>query len=203
MPEALRENLTPKDAADVIAWLRETGGGKKTAPDRVVLFDEEEDFIGKLRDGNGKATFETTGAFSGKAALGMTVFQRHSQRIPGWNYRITEKPMPGEFRYLRLAWKATDAECVMVELAADAKWPAPESSRGRYYAGRNASKWEARQVSPHVPGEWRVITLDLWKDMGEFTLTGIAPTTFGGKAFFDKIELLRDLQSAATAKAAQ
>jgi len=36
-----------------------------------------------------------------------------------------------------------------------------------------------------------VITQDLWKDFGNLTLTGIAPTALGGAAWFDRIELLR------------
>ena len=38
-----------------------------------------------------------------------------------------------------------------------------------------------------------MVTLDLWKDNGAFTLTGIAPTAIGGVALFDRIELLRDV----------
>jgi hypothetical protein len=46
-----------------------------------------------------------------------------------------------------------------------------------------------------------VVTFDLWKDCGAFTLTGIAPTAMGGTVFFDRIELLRDLGDAATGQA--
>ena len=31
----------------------------------------------------------------------------------------------------------------------------------------------------------------MWKEFGDFTLTGIAPTALDGPAWFDKIELLR------------
>ena len=41
-----------------------------------------------------------------------------------------------------------------------------------------------------APREWTVETLDLWKDIGDFTLTGIAPTCDRGEeAFFDSIIL--------------
>src|SRR5439155_758645 len=66
--------------------------------------------------------------------------------------------------------------------------------RGGFYC-------EAREVSPAAPREWRVVTFDLWKDCGAFTLTGIAPTAMGGTVFFDRIELLRDLADAATGQA--
>ncbi len=41
------------------------------------------------------------------------------------------------------------------------------------------------------PREWDTVTLDLWKDMGAFTLTGLAATAMGGDAWFDRIELVR------------
>jgi putative heme-binding domain-containing protein len=194
MPEGLSEAMTPQDLADAIAWLRDTGGAA-VVPDSVVLFDDEPEFIEKLTEGKGLATFETEGAYSGTGCLTMSGFQRHSSKIPGWNYVIAEKPAPGEYRYLRLAWKARGAECVLVELAVNGRWPDPKSSRGRYFAGKNVSEWNAKSVSSTVPVEWRVVTVDLWKDCGAFNLTGIAPTTFGGTSWFDKIELLRDLKS--------
>ncbi len=43
------------------------------------------------------------------------------------------------------------------------------------------------------PREWTVVTCDLWQDMGNFTLTGLAPTAMGGSALFDRIELLQGL----------
>jgi hypothetical protein len=63
----------------------------------------------------------------------------------------------------------------------------------RYYSGRNTSGWQATCVAEDVPDEWTVVTVDLWKDFGEFTLTGIAPTAMGGPALFDKLELLQSL----------
>ncbi len=49
------------------------------------------------------------------------------------------------------------------------------------------------QVAEEVPPDWVVVTRDLWRDFGSFTLTGIAPTAMGGEARFDRIELLRSL----------
>jgi putative heme-binding domain-containing protein len=199
MPEGLLESIGPSDVADVIAFIRDTGHDqKRTLTGRIVLFDEEAEFIEKLRQGDGRASFETNGAFSGNGFLTVTPPQRFSSRISDWSYRIAEKPAPGEFRYLRLAWKAGKAQGVMIELAADGRWPEADSPRRRYYAGKNTTKWQARELSPEAPKEWRVVTLDLWRDCGAFTLTGIAPTAMGGPAFFDRIELLRDVDSVNT-----
>jgi putative heme-binding domain-containing protein len=193
MPEALAQTLQPKDVADVIAWLRSPPADAPRAPVRVVLFDDEAEFITKLAEGGGQATLETEEALSGSASLAITPPQRFSARIAGWNFRITEKPAPGEFRYLRLAWRTRGGQGVMIELAAEGAWPDAKDARRRYFAGKNTTLWEAREVSPDAPAQWRVVTLDLWKDCGAFTLTGIAPTAMGGTALFDRIELLRDL----------
>lgn len=194
MPESLAATLGPRAVADVIAWLRDAGDRKPSAAARRMLFEDDADFVAKLSQGAGMASLETNGAFSGTACLAIAPPQRFSPRIPGWNFRIAEKPAENEFRYLRLAWKAPDAKGVMIELAADGQWPNAKSPQRRYFAGQNATDWEAREVSADTPKEWRVVTFDLWNDCGPFTLTGIAPTAMGGVAFFDRIELLRDLR---------
>jgi len=116
---------------------------------------------------------------------------RFSPRIKGWEFRIRENPGPGEYRYIRLAWKAAGAYGVMLELAADGRWPPAERPLRRYHAGRNTTGWQSVEISPSAPEEWTVVTRDLWNDFGDFTLTGIAPTAMGGDALFDRIELLQ------------
>ncbi len=190
MTTGFAEALQPRDLADIIGWLRAT----LHAPDpgRVILFDEEPNFPARLNEGDGTATLAMTGAFAGKACLAITPPQRFSARLPGWAYRIVETPgAPGEYRWLRLAWRTPNGDGVMLELARAGQWPQPADPHGRYFAGRNTSKWSATQTSANAPAEWTVVTLDLWKDMGAFTLTGLAPTAMGGTAFFDRLELLR------------
>ena len=188
MPDNMEKVMTPQDVADVIAYLRKVTGPLR--PSTVMLFDDDPAMVGKLNQGGGKASIVEGGAPSGRAYLSVTPPQRYSPRINGWSYRIVEKPGPGEYRYLRLAWKAK-GEGVMVELAAGGNWPPAESPKRRYYSGKNTTKWQARRVSSDVPRKWTSVTVDLWKDCGPFTLTGIAPTAMGGTAFFDRIELLR------------
>ena len=192
MPENMTELLSPRDAADLLIFLRERLG--PAPPGRMTLFEDDPAFVKALTEGGGKASLRTDSPFSGTAALAVTPLQRHAPRIPGWSYRIVEKPKPGEYRYLRLAWRSIGGEGVMVELAADGSWPPAGRPVRRYYSGTNTTKWRARRVSKRVPAEWTVVTMDLWKDCGEFTLTGIAPTAMGGPALFDRIELLRELK---------
>jgi putative membrane-bound dehydrogenase-like protein len=184
MPESLGVTMKPSDVANVIAWLRQP-------PVRQVLFDDNPAFVDQLTEGGGSATVVTSDRHSGSASLRVTPLQRHSSRIPGWAFRIRENPGPGEYRYLRLAWKAPDAAGVMVELANNGAWPSPRNPARRYYSGKNSTAWQATRVSEKRPIEWTMITRDLWKDFGDLTLTGIAPTAMGGPAWFDRIELLR------------
>jgi hypothetical protein len=37
-----------------------------------------------------------------------------------------------------------------------------------------------------VPTDWTAVTVDLWKDGGDFTLTGIGMSALGGPALFDR-----------------
>lgn len=191
MPENLEKEVSPQDVADLIAWLREAFG--PPAPSAVTLFDEEEGFVALLAEGEGKASLETADRLSGSVALRITPPQRYRTKVPGWQYPIVEKPGPGQYRYLRFAWKSKGAVGVMLELAAGGQWPPAERPLRRYYAGQNTTGWAAVQVAPQAPSEWTVVTRDLWKDFGSFTLTGIAPTAMGGEALFDRIELLSSL----------
>ena len=192
MPEDLDKEVTPQDLADLLGFLRQTLG--PASPVTVVLFDDDPGFVDLLTEGAGTAGVETADCHRGKAALVVSPPQRFSAKIPGWAYRIRERPEAGEFRYLRFAWKQVAGHGVMIELAADGGWPAAHDSCCRYYSGKNTTGWNAVCVSEDNPGDWTVVTRDLWKDFGPFTLTGIAPTAMGGKAMFDSLELLRSLE---------
>ena len=189
MPENLEKEVSPQDVADLIAYLRKTLGAVE--PGTVTLFEDDPSLVELLDEGSGTARLDTSDRYSGKASLLVTPPQRFSARIPGWEYRIAENPAAGEVRYLRFAWKSRDGKGVMLELAADGAWPPPDKPLRRYYSGTNTTGWSAVRVSHEVPGNWVLVTRDLWKDFGRFTLTGIAPTAMGGQACFDRIELLR------------
>ena len=195
MPEDLEKLVSPQDVADLIAFLREsyTPAPSITKEPVIALFEDQASLVEALNQGSGTVRLRTEGPYSGKACLAVTPPQRFSPRIPDWGYRITQNPGPGEFRYLRFAWKSR-GDGIMMELAADGAWPGATEAVRRYYSGKNTTGWAARQLAWEAPKEWVVITCDLWKDFGAFTLTGIAPTAMGGEALFDRIELLRSVQ---------
>src|SRR5262249_31841207 len=184
MPDDLRKTVTPGDLADLLAWLRRP-------PTNLILVDENRELIEELTEGPGRAESTARAKHPGQASLRVTPPQRFSPRIGGWESHIREAPGPGEYRYIRFAWKSTDAHGIMLERAANGRWPPAERPLRRYHAGRNIAGWRSVEISPSAPREWTVVTRDLWRDFGEFTLTGIAPTAMGGAALFDRIELLQ------------
>jgi putative membrane-bound dehydrogenase-like protein len=191
MPERMEDVVTQPDMADLLAYLREALGPE--LPSGIVLFDDEADLVRALHQGEGTIELNAADKFSGDASLRVTPLQRHSPRVPDWKYAIREHPRPGEYRYMRMAWKTEMGEGIMIELAADGAWPPADRAVRRYYCGQNTTDWQARQLARDAARKWTVLTVDLWRDGGDFTLTGIAPTALGGAALFDRIELLRTL----------
>ncbi len=189
MPENLEKEVSIQDIADLLGFLRQSLG--PLPPSSVVLFDDDADFLSVLDEGDGRLRLEHTDHYAGTVSLAVTPPQRFSPQIPEWEYRIRENPEPGEFRYLRFAWKQPQGDGVMLELAASGRWPAAKQSQFRYFSGNNTTEWAAVQTSAERPQEWTLVTLDLWQNCGNFILTGMAPTAMGGEVLFDRIELLR------------
>jgi putative membrane-bound dehydrogenase-like protein len=147
------EGLQPADMASLLAWLR--SNLKAPTPGRALLFDDDRAFAALLKEGEGRAEVLATRPYAGALCLSITPPQRFSARIPGWKYRIVERPSaPDEFRYLHVAWRAT-GDGVMLELAADGRWPDAHDERRRYFAGKNTTPWQAREVSATPPSDWR------------------------------------------------
>jgi len=134
----------------------------------------------------GEGEVEPKVVFSGKSAVKITRYQRYFNLLPGWSYRITEKPQAGEYRYLRFAWKSAGLSGIMLQLHDDKDWHI------RYVAGGNKFGWTANNVAESPPPEWTLVTIDLFKDFGEREIHGIALTAFDGEAgYFDHIYLGR------------
>jgi putative membrane-bound dehydrogenase-like protein len=196
MPEGVEKEISPQDLADLIGYLRQELKVART----VVLFDDDPSFVAALNEGKGRAVLTSEDRFSGEACLRVTPPGRGSPRIAGWNYRIVEKPGPGEYRYLRFAWKTPAGNGVMLELADKGAWPDPEDLRGRLHGGRNTSGRRSVRASQQVPRDWVVVTVDLWKQFGTMTLTGIAAAALGDVGYFDRIELLQSPEDSPTPK---
>jgi hypothetical protein len=163
----------------------------------VELLDEgiEPLFAQLINDGGnepGTIAREDRDVFAGVEAARVTPMQKYCSNIPGWAFKIVEKPAKaGEFRFLRFAWKKIGGSGIMVQ------FHAPLSSWGfRYYSGQNVHGWQpATQVSARLPGEWELVTVDLFKQYGGFQMTGFAMTPFDGAAgLFDHVLLGRTVE---------
>lgn len=157
-----------------------------------LLEDSAAELLPKLTNPQGDAGeghVEKDVVFSGRESIKITVFQRYCNFIPGWAYRITEKPKEGEYRYLRFAWKSDGLTGIMVQLHDERDWNI------RYTSGANKFGWATQSVGDTLPTDWTVVTIDLFKDFGEREIHGIALTTFDGTAgYFDHIYLARSME---------
>lgn len=157
----------------------------------VILEDNGADLLKLLTNPTGdpgEGHVENAIVFSGKSCVKIIPMQRFSPRIPGWKYRIVEKPKPGEYRYLRFAWKSDGGAGIMLQLHDEKDW------RIRYTAGIDQFGWGTKFIGDKPPPDWTVVTIDLFKDHGERSLTGIAMTAFGGTAaYFDHIYFARTI----------
>jgi hypothetical protein len=168
----------------------------------VALLDEGVDplFPVLINDGGGEAgtvAREDRDVFSGVEAVRVTPMQKYRTTIPGWSYKIVETPKnAGEFRYLRFAWKKIGGSGMMIQFHdVNKSWGI------RYVAGRNVFGWiPVVSVSEKVPEGWEVVTRDLFKDYGAFTITGVALSPLEGTAgLFDHMLLGRSVADLDTA----
>ena len=157
----------------------------------VLLEDNAESLLPQLTNPTGdpgEGHVERSEVFSGRSAVRIVPLQRFHPHLPGWNYRIVEKPLPGQYRYVRWAWKADGCAGTMVQFHIETGWSV------RYCAGNNDPGWGTKFVAPDPPAGWVVVTRDLFADFGECTVTGIAMAAFRGRgAYFDHVYFGRTL----------
>jgi hypothetical protein len=165
----------------------------------LAVFEDQPEFVAGLTEGDGSAAVFPDDKFSGAASVKVTPGQRFSPMLPGLSARIRENPAPGEYRYLRFAWKKQGGQRIGLQLGHDGKF-GPEDGKPalfRYDAGPapNASFGGAVRVDGNLPGGFVLVTRDLFADFGEFTLTGLSLAALDGDfALFDHIYLGRHLR---------
>ena len=174
--------------------------------DVIEIFEEDEDFISNLTNEDTPTTAEIddTDSFEGEVCInitapaGVTNGQKYNPNIPGWSYKIVEKPSSAdEVRWIMFAWKKADGDGIMIQFPDNGAWgvvaaafvdpPAPGT--GRYIAGANMTGWTGIQVSEDAPTDWEYVIRDLYEDFEEFTMTGVALTPFTGIGLYDSIYL--------------
>ncbi len=81
---------------------------------------------------------------------------------------IRQNPKPGEYRYISFAWIKWGGGQIGLEL---------HTSKGEkkiYYSGSGNNILNGVKVSDETSGHWLKVTQDLWKDFGDFDITGIS-----------------------------
>ena len=173
----------------------------------AVLFDENEADLRCLKHPSGLFEFRYSGAFSGGKCLelkkegscGPDWRPPYGHAIPNWDFEIAEKPEPGQYRYLRFAWKATSANTTGMSLLLGRAWPG-----GGVAVSVGDVKWTEgviaeRRDSGKPPTEWREETIDLWEaTKGKPPrIQALSLRCTGGGALFDRIILTREPASRA------
>ncbi len=168
-------------------------GEKPPAEKPLSVFEDQVEFLANLKEGGGHASIIAEEKYSGLASIKVTPDQRFATALPGLNVKIRENPEPGEYRYLRFAWKKQGGNAICLQLNHDGLWgPAPNiPGKFRYHAGPMGELYNGSVgVDANLPTGFTVVTRDLFADFGEFTFTGIALTAVDGDfALYDHIYL--------------
>ncbi len=140
---------------------------------------------------NGDLKVERDSVYAGLESLKQTGQERHAGSLKGWAFKIVEKPAgPNEFRHIRFAWKKDGGGSILLGFANENSW-----SGKRYVGGPYALGGQGHTVAAKAPVEWTVVTRDLFKDFGAFTITGILFSSAStGTAYFDHILLGRSVE---------
>jgi hypothetical protein len=139
------------------------------------IFEDEASFAASLNEGDGTAKLDAKDRLSGRASLVITP-DKMNPRIPGLGMKITENPKPGEYRYLRFAWKSQGGHNIMLQLYPSKGDLAADPKRVLAYEAGDSSnrrRLSAQRISEAMPNEWTVVTRDLFADFGAFTLEGL------------------------------
>jgi hypothetical protein len=182
-----------------LAGAQENPGEKKANAAVIELLEDETAFLIDHLDNHrapdaSVADRSERGAFAGESCLIVTAFQRFNSRLPGWSFIITKVPEPGQYRYLRFAWKRTEAPGIMLQIHAK------PNAWHRYYAGtlsEQTMSWGAMtRVENSAPRKWELVTRDLFADFGPMTITGIGFSALDGPgvAYYDHIYLGRTIE---------
>lgn len=168
-------------------------GEKPPVEAPLAIFEDQSEFVELLKEGGGQASLASDEKYSGSFSIKVTPDQRFNPALPSLGVKIRENPGPGEFRYLRFAWKKQGGQAICLQLNHDGQWgpAADKPGKFRYHAGPSGELFGGSVgVDANLPAALTVVTRDLFADFGEFTLSGIALTPVDGEyALFDHIYL--------------
>jgi hypothetical protein len=166
----------------------------------TILDENVDEVLGFITSGEGTPS-KSNDAYRGSESLFVESTggdgQNFNSNVPDWSFGVTENPVAdSEFRYITFAWKKDGGDGLQLQLHG-----VPDTWGHRYHGGANVKDWNPSiQVQDTIPASWTEHTRDLFEDWGEFTLTGIAFSSWDGNGgFYDAIHLHQDPESPTTA----
>src|SRR4051794_22973298 len=82
-----------------------------------LLEDDVEGLIAQLTADQGtRIGRDFRDFYSGVCSIRVAPLQGYTSLVKGWSHVIAEKPGPGEYRYLRFAWKRVGGDGIMIQL---------------------------------------------------------------------------------------
>jgi hypothetical protein len=200
LENAVRTNQVP-------LTLKVVGGEKPPIEPPLRIFEDEEEFATSLNQGGGQIRLEGGEKYSGSSSVRVTPDQRFNPALSSLGVKIRKDPGPGEYRYVRFAWKKQGGNQLCLQLNHDGAWGPTVGGTGakfRYHAGPGDCYGASLRVAPRLPNRLTVVTRDLYADFGEFTLTGLALSPIDGQfAVFDHIYLGRTVDDLDSVKPAR
>jgi hypothetical protein len=190
LESAVRTNPLP-------VTLKVVSGEKPPVEPPLRIFEDEEEFATSLNQGGGQIRLEGGEKYSGASSVRVTGDQRFNPALSSLGVKIRKDPGPGEYRYLRFAWKKQGGNQICLQLNHDGAWGPTAGGSGakfRYHAGPGDCYGGSLRVAARLPNRMTVVTRDLYADFGEFTLTGLALSPIDGQfGLFDHIYLGRSV----------
>jgi len=174
-----KERLADDQVADLAAWVRD---GAPWPASARALVEDDADLAPALAGGEGSARLVEGDRASGAASL-LVSGRMSADRIAGWAFPVREHPKGGEYRFVRFAWKKRGGGGMMVELARDGGRRSQGETDAAWSAGPNTTGRPAIATADEAPGDWAVVTRDLWADAGprgDWSVTGLGVTAIGG-----------------------
>jgi hypothetical protein len=188
LENAVRTNQVP-------VTLNVVSGEKPVIEPPLRIFEDEEEFANSLNQGSGQIRLEGGEKYSGSSSVRVTPDQRFNPALSNLGVKIRKDPGPGEYRYVRFAWKKQGGNQLCLQLNHDGAWGPAAGGTGasfRYHAGPGECYGASQRVASRLPNRLTVVTRDLYADFGEFTLNGLALSPVDGQfAVFDHIYLGR------------
>lgn len=160
----------------------------------IALVQDDAQLVDAMKDGDGDVRITEAAAYAGRASVRAAAALRVGKNVPGWGFRIAENPGPGEYRYLRFAWRVEQGDTAAIAFCSEGELGEPEDGRLRYAVGNDLMGWGATRVADTAPREWTVVTRDLWQDRGACTITGLGLFPMGGVLWLDHVHLGRSLE---------